>query len=140
MFELTNEQREKAGLPALVWAKSRTEDAQIRARELATLYSHTKPDGTAAIWENVSMAGETVAVHYENSQRILTRLAGDPKSAVQGWMNSDGHKANILHTGAVAMAVGCYVAENGNIYWVQCFTSNQNDMINPIMTNPLLEK
>ncbi|WP_162611486.1 CAP domain-containing protein [Anaeromassilibacillus sp. An200] len=140
VFELTNEEREKAGLPALVWAKSRTEDAQIRARELATLYSHTKPDGTAAIWENVSMAGETVAVHYENSQRILTRLAGDPKSAVQGWMNSDGHKANILHTGAVAMAVGCYVAENGNIYWVQCFTSNQNDMINPIMTNPLLEK
>ena len=140
VLEYTNAERVKAGLEPLVWSRYCTEKAQIRAKELETLYSHTRPDGTQAGWENVSMAGESVGVHYENGQRILTRLSGDPKSVVQGWMSSDGHRANILDPDATSMAVGCYVAENGNIYWVQCFDSSTNELINPITVNPLLEK
>ena len=140
VFEYTNEERVKAGLEPLVWSRYQTENAQIRAKEISTYYSHDRLNGEPTIWENISMAGESVGVHYENGQRILTRIDGDPKSVVQGWMNSEGHRANILNPNATSMAVGCYVAENGNIYWVQCFDSSTNELINPITVNPLLEK
>ena len=140
VLEYTNEERVKAGLEPLVWSRYQTENAQIRAKELSTHFSHDRLNGEPTIWENIGMAGKTVTVHYEDGQRILTRLNGDPKSIVQGWMTSDGHRANILNPNATSMAVGCYVAENGNIYWVQCFDSSTNELINPITVNPLLEK
>ena len=140
VLEYTNEERVKAGLEPLVWSRYQTENAQIRAKEISTYYSHDRLNGEPTIWENISMAGESVGVHYENGQRILTRIDGDPKSVVQGWMNSEGHRANILNPNATSMAVGCYVAENGNIYWVQCFDSSTNELINPITVNPLLKK
>ena len=140
VLEYTNEERVKAGLEPLVWSRYCTEKAQIRAKELEILYSHDRPNGGNGGWENISMSSGIIAVRYENNQRILTRLSGDPKSVVQGWMNSDGHRANILDPDATSMAVGCYVAENGYIYWVQCFDSSTNELINPITVNPLLEK
>ena len=76
----------------------------------------------------------------ENNQITWKRANGDPEDIMRNWMNSEGHRANILNPNATSMAVGCYVAENGNIYWVQCFDSSTNELINPITVNPLLEK
>ena len=141
VFELTNEERAKAGLPTLVWSRYQTETAQLRAKELEILYSHTRPNGLDIVHENIGgTASDTHTVHYENGERILTWLNGTPKSIMQSWMNSDGHRANILNPGITSMAVGCYVAKDGNIHWVQCFDSSTNELINPITVNPLLEK
>ena len=139
VFELTNQEREKAGLSPLVWAKSLTERAQERAKELETIYSHTRPDGTYAGWENISTGGSQYWLRdTETGQLISVINNSTPTSVVQSWMNSDGHRANILHAGATAMAVGCYVGEDGTFWWVQCFTSNDLDLIDPITTTPLL--
>ena len=139
VFELTNQEREKAGLSPLVWAKSLTERAQERAKELETIYSHTRPDGTYAGWENISTGGSQYWIRdTETGQLISVINNSTPTSVVQSWMNSDGHRANILHAGATAMAVGCYVGEDGTFWWVQCFTSNDLDLIDPITTTPLL--
>ena len=138
VFELVNQEREKAGLPTLVWAKSLTEDAQIRAKELETLYSHDRPNGGAAYWENIATGGYRQYFWDENNQLTWKRAMGYPEDVVQAWMNSSGHRANILHENAVAMAVGCYVAEDGTLYWVQCFTNNELDLSDPITTTPLL--
>ena len=74
----------------------------------------------------------------ENGQIISIIIDGTPKDVIQSWMLSDGHKANIMSETAVAMAVGCYVSEDGTLYWVQCFTNNELDLIDPITTTPLL--
>lgn len=140
VFELVNQEREKAGLPTVVWARSLTDKAQTRAKELETLYSHTRPDGTTAGWENISGGGYRQWIWDENHQLTWKRASGYPEDVMQNWMNSSGHRANILHKNAVAMAVGCYVAEDGSVYWVQCFTNNELDLIDPLTTNPLLEK
>ena len=140
IFDLTNKEREKAGLPAFVWARSRTEDAQIRAKELATLFSHTRPDGTWGGWENITMSGTWSWIRDENTGELNMRIWKTPANAVFGWMNSSGHRANILDEDAVAMAVGYYVANDGTVYCVQCFTNNELDLIDPLTTNPLLEK
>ena len=141
VFEYTNEERAKAGLEPLVWSRYQTENAQIRAKELSTHFSHDRLNGEPTIWENIAISGNTMCVYYdENGQRVLFRDTGDPKHVVQVWMNSEGHRANILNPNATSMAVGCYVAEDGDICWVQCFDSSTNELINPITVNPLLEK
>ena len=138
IFDLTNEEREKAGLPTFVWAKSLTDRAQARAKELATQFSHTRPDGSYAGWENISTSGSWNWVRDEITGELVMRISKTPSNAVFGWMNSSGHRANILDEDAVAMAVGYYVAEDGTVYCVQCFTSNDLDLIDPITTTPLL--
>ena len=138
VFDLTNQEREKAGLPTFVWAKSLTEIAQERAYELAVSYSHARPNGKPTQWENISMGGWRDWRRDENGQIISIVIDGTPKDVVQSWMLSEGHRANIMSGTAIAMAVGCYVAEDGTIYWVQCFTTNELDLIDPITTTPLL--
>lgn len=138
IFDLTNEEREKAGLPTFVWAKSLTDRTQARAKELATQFSHTRPDGSYAGWENISTSGSWNWVRDEITGELVMRISKTPSNAVFGWMNSSGHRANILDEDAVAMAVGYYVAEDGTVYCVQCFTSNDLDLIDPITTIPLL--
>ena len=140
VFELVNQEREKAGLPTMVWSRYQTETAQLRAKELATLYSHTRPNELDGVWENIGMGGSREYMWGENNQITWKRANGDPEDIMRNWMNSEGHRANILNPNATSIAVGCYVAENGNIYWVQCFDSSTNELINPITINPLLEK
>ena len=138
IFDLTNEERKKVGLPTFVWAKSLTELAQTRAKEIATQFSHTRPDGSIGGWENISMSSSWNWIRDDITGELVMRISKTPSNAVFGWMNSSGHRANILHTDAVAMAVGYYVAKDGTVYCVQCFTNNDLDLIDPITTTPLL--
>ena len=65
---------------------------------------------------------------------------GTPSHVMDSWMNSPGHRANILDPNAKAIAIGCYVGEDGGVYWVQNFTNNAEDMVDPLTSNPLLGK
>ena len=84
---------------------------------LQVLFSslHTRPDGTSCFTVldqngiNYFSAGENIAMGYPTSE-----------SVVNGWMNSSGHKANILNSSFTHIGVGCY-EENGYYYWVQLF-------------------
>lgn len=43
---------------------------------------------------------------------------------MQGWLNSPGHRANILHEQMKNVGIGCFVDERNCHYWVQCFDSD----------------
>ena len=45
----------------------------------------------------------------------------DPAGVVTGWMNSDGHRANILNCAYVHMGIGYAVGGTGTVYWTQVF-------------------
>ena len=147
VFDLVNEKRVELGLPKLVWSTSMTDMAQTRAKELSVKYSHTRPDGTNAGWENIG-CGDAIPILVEDSTGVHPALwNGDPKSIVASWMGSKGHYHNMMDyevddagnvTGATSMAVGCYVDEEGNIWWVQRFSSRSSDRKNPTYRNPLL--
>lgn len=149
VFDLVNAEREKLGLPKFVWATTVTEKAQIRAKELSEKYSHTRPNGEIGGWENIAPGSPipelvwnpTEGTHYETHNST-------PEQVVKSWMNSEGHYHNMMNysvddagnvDGATAMAVGCYVGEDGRIWWVQCFSSRSDNFENPTMTSPLLE-
>ncbi|HVI42636.1 MAG TPA: CAP domain-containing protein, partial [Anaerovoracaceae bacterium] len=57
-----------------------------------------------------SYAGENIA----EGQRT-------PAEVMDGWMNSPGHKANIMNTSYTEIGVGYVTNSNGNSYWVQEF-------------------
>lgn len=111
VVRLTNEERAKEGLPALEVNELATQAAAVRAKEVNQLFEHTRPNGkscfTALDEAKVSYrtAGENIAIGYST-----------PASVVDAWMNSPGHRANILSRDFSAIGVG--YDQSG---WVQLF-------------------
>lgn len=112
---LVNQERETAGLAPVRISPLLTQLAQQRAEELVVLFSHVRPDGSDCntILDGVVdyMAfGENVAYGYTEAQGVMAQ-----------WMNSLGHRANILNSRYEYLGVGRY--ESGGVtYWVQIFT------------------
>ena len=89
--------------------------ASLRATEIYVLFSHTRPNGAScfsALPSSYSyrMLGENIAAGYRS-----------PELVTEGWMNSEGHRANIMNSGFSKIGVGYFVDENGYPYWVQLF-------------------
>lgn len=116
VVRLVNEERAKAGLPALTMDRGAASAAQVRANEIERSFSHTRPDGSSfnsALTEagvNFSGAGENIA-YGQNS----------PEKVMEGWMNSSGHRANILNSSYTSIGVGHYQNASGVNYWTQLF-------------------
>ena len=147
VFDLVNEKREELGIPKLVWAQDGTELAQTRAKELSVKYSHIRPDGTHAGTENIGSGSAEPMLVEDPSGIHWTTWNGTPEGIVASWMGSEGHYENMMDyevddagnvIGATAMAVGCYVDEEGTIWWVQVFSSSDTNHRNPIYRSPLL--
>ncbi len=109
VIELVNQERVSAGLNELEEDSDLTEAACVRAREIVRQFSHTRPDGSS--WSTVSAKafGENIAMGYRT-----------PDEVMDGWMNSQGHRENILRESFESIGV-CAWEENGRIYWVQLF-------------------
>lgn len=113
---LVNEERVKAGLSELKLDMDVTAAADIRAREIVQSFSHTRPDGSS-----FSTALQQQGVSYRGSGENIAWGQRTPQQVMEGWMNSDGHRANILNKNYTNIGVGFY-QKNGVNYWVQLFT------------------
>ena len=110
-LNIVNQQRASAGLGALQWDDTMASCAMVRAMELPSLFSHTRPNGQD--WYTVApnvMYGENLAYGFSS-----------PESAVNAWMNSPAHKANIMTPNFVSCGIGVYNA-GGTWYWSQEFS------------------
>lgn len=112
VFSLVNQERVNNGLPELTWDSDMASYSDRRAMEIVTDFSHNSAGGKWSVGENIGQG-------YENASAV-----------VSGWMNSEGHKANILSTVSTRASVSSYVEKetfsNGsrinNHYWVINFT------------------
>ena len=118
VVSLVNAERTKARLDALTIDSKLQTAAQVRAQEIETSFSHTRPNGTSfatAIKEqNLSYrsAGENIAWGQRSPQEVVT-----------AWMNSPGHRANIMNANFTKIGVGYYQNSRGVNYWSQLFTN-----------------
>lgn len=118
LVDLVNQERAKAGLAPLTMVEETNTAAGIRAKEIYNKFAHERPDGskyrTVLDQCNVSYSycGENVAYGYRS-----------PDAVMDGWMNSEGHKANILNERFTKIGVGHYKGSNGYDYWSQLFTN-----------------
>ena len=116
VFDLVNIERAKAGLSPLEYYTDGQLAADIRTNEITQKFAHERPNGTLCFTvfqeQGISYysAGENIAWGYHT-----------PEAVMCGWMNSEGHKANILNSSYTHLIVG-YDANTNS--WVQLFLGN----------------
>lgn len=117
VVDLVNQERAKAGLSPVTADSTVQTAAQVRAQEIETSFSHTRPNGssfdTALTQQGIKFngCGENIAWGQKSPQEVMT-----------GWMNSDGHRANILNAKYTKIGVGYHQNASGTNYWTQEFT------------------
>ncbi|MGN1338720.1 MAG: chitobiase/beta-hexosaminidase C-terminal domain-containing protein [Oscillospiraceae bacterium] len=118
VVRLVNIEREKYGLSPLRTNKKLMDTAQLRAQELTEYYDHTRPDGSRC-FTALSQAG----LNYRSAGENIAAGYSSPKAVVDGWMNSAGHRNNILSTQFTEIGVGYAASSNSSYhgYWAQMF-------------------
>ena len=111
VITLLNEQRVNNGLSPLTADSTLTAAAMQRAAETVIYFSHTRPDGRRCFTAfDGGWRGENIAAGQ-----------ADPDEVITGWMNSTGHRKNILEANYTSVGVGCFNYKGIN-FWVQCFS------------------
>jgi uncharacterized protein YkwD len=67
------------------------------------------------------MANNNSMVHSVDGAENIAMGYGNVEAAVNGWMNSSGHRANILNPGYSLTGISAYVSPNGTAFWCQQF-------------------
>ena len=125
MLRLVNEERKKAGVSPLELDSTLTKAAQIRAKEITQVFDHTRPDGN----NFRSLLDEMGYSSSYAGENINKGTFEKPESAMKLWMNSKGHRENILNPNFKYLGVGStFESESNGLYddtvshWVQIFS------------------
>ncbi|MEU9866718.1 CAP domain-containing protein [Actinomadura sp. NPDC048021] len=120
VVSLTNAHRASHGLRPLADDPRLTAAAQAYSEDMAVrrFYSHTSPEGTQP-WDRARAAGST---HLGIGENIACGQRS-PAEVVQGWMDSPGHRANILKPDFTHIGVGFQGGGTAGTYWTQLFGS-----------------
>lgn len=118
--ELVNKERAANGLSALKFSDKLSEAAIVRAQEIQTTFSHTRPDGTSCF-----TAMTEKGIKYTSAGENIAYGQKTPEAVMNSWMNSSGHRANILSKNYDYIGVGV-TYKNGTYYWTQFFAKSSN--------------
>ncbi|MFZ7133420.1 MAG: SafA/ExsA family spore coat assembly protein [Eubacteriales bacterium] len=118
VIELTNQQRVKNGLKPVEYNWELCRVARYKSQDMMDkhYFSHTSPtygspfDMIKAFGISYRSAGENIAKGQSSAQAVVT-----------AWMNSSGHRANILNSSYTQIGVGYAVDSSGTPYWTQMF-------------------
>jgi len=113
VLTIVNRERANEGLAPLSMDKDLLDSAMLRAKESALYFEHTRPNGESCFTSFPSFngwKGENIAYGQNTPEWVMT-----------SWMNSAGHKANILKAEYTSIGIGCFVDSNGRFCWAQCF-------------------
>ncbi|MFF0295247.1 sigma-70 family RNA polymerase sigma factor [Kitasatospora sp. NPDC004614] len=117
VLDLVNAQRAQAGCPALSANGQLAEAAQEQSDDMADreFFDHTNPDGEGP-QQRIDAAGYEWSGWGEN----IARGQKDPAAVMASWMNSPGHRANILNCEFTELGVGVHQGAGGP-WWTQDF-------------------
>jgi uncharacterized protein YkwD len=120
IFDLINAQRRHQGLRPLVYNPQLDRMAKIQAQNMARFQkmAHVIPEASLpTLGDRAKYVGymygriaENVALGYPNAETV-----------VEGWMNSSGHRRNILDRDVVETGIGIARSASGGIYYCQVF-------------------
>ena len=118
ILELVNEERKAAGLESLTLASKLSDVAQVKAEDMRDqgYFSHTSPT-YGSPFDMMKQFGIVYRAAGENIAKGYT----SPQAVMKGWMNSSGHRENILNGKFTQLGVGYCTDSKGNGYWVQMF-------------------
>ena len=115
VIELVNKERAKNGLKALTYDWQLGRVARYKSQDMKDngYFSHTSP-----VYGSPFQMMKSFGISYKTAGENIARGQATPSQVVNAWMNSSGHRANILNGSFTHIGVG-YVA-NGK-YWTQMF-------------------
>lgn len=113
VLDLVNELREKKGRSPLSLDPALCEAAQVRAKELAELFSHTRPDDS----EFISVL-EDKGIDYKTVGENIAQGQETPDEVFDSWRNSSGHYQNMINKDFGKIGIGYDPQSNS---WVQLF-------------------
>lgn len=128
LVNATNSYRRQYGCPAVTLNQQLSSAAANHSQDMALhdFFSHTGSDGSSP-WQRIA------AINYEYCSAAENIAAGytTPEAVVEDWMNSDGHRDNILNCNLQEIGVGYYYLANdsGSVnyhhYWTQILATPQ---------------
>lgn len=117
---LVNKERNAYGLQPVKVSPILSEAANIRASELKENFSHTRPNGTSCF-----TAMSELKIQYRAAAENIAYGQKNPESVMKAWMNSSGHRANILNEKMEYIGVGV-IYRDGVYYWSQFFAASNS--------------
>ncbi|MEB3355325.1 MAG: CAP domain-containing protein [Synechococcales bacterium] len=131
ILELTNLRRSESGLNPLTLNPNLSNAAQIHSEDMAIadFFSHTGSNGSSP-FERIAASGYDYGIAAEN----IAAGFSTPEGVVDGWMNSPGHRANILNPMLKEIGIGYYflATDTGTVnyhhYWSQSFGTPSNSL------------
>lgn len=126
VLRLVNVERRKHGLPELQWNADLTRAARYHAADMAIedYFNHTSYDRQGNRLISACDTWKRIQAFYASpGAENIAAGSRTPEGVMQQWMNSPGHRANILRRGLTQLGVGLYAADNSKYgyYWVQNF-------------------
>lgn len=118
VVRLVNIERADAGLAPLTMDATLSAAAQRRAQEIDESFSHTRPDGSSCF-----TVLKDFGITYRACGENIAKGSPTPERVVEGWMNSAGHRANILNQNFTTIGVGVHADAAGTLHWAQLFTA-----------------
>jgi uncharacterized protein YkwD len=119
MLAMINEARAEVGAPALKLSSELCNAANIRAKEISTSFSHTRPNGGTfySVLDDIDYSGSR-----GSGENIAAGNSGVSATFKQ-WMESQGHYENMINTNYKYVGIGYYQTSSGYKYhWVQIFS------------------
>lgn len=113
VLDIVNKERTSRGLSELVLDETLCAAADVRAQEIAVRFEHYRLDGSKAL----SILSE-YGISYYSAGENIAQGQHNAKEVMESWMNSPGHKANILDESYTKIGIGYDAATNS---WVQLF-------------------
>jgi uncharacterized YkwD family protein len=118
VFELVNRERASRGLATFKYSNNVAHVARLKSQDMINkkYFSHTSPtygspfEMMEQFGLRFSAAGENIAYGQRTAAEVMN-----------AWMNSPGHRANILSSAYTTIGVGVAKAANGTLYWTQMF-------------------
>lgn len=121
VLKLVNAERSKQGLQPLTLSSKLTNLATMKSKDMADkgYFEHTSPTyGTP--FQMLQSHG----VHYSSAGENIAAGQQTPEQVMNSWMNSSGHRANILNKSFTEIGIGYYQGGNYGVYWTQLFIGN----------------
>ncbi len=118
VVDLVNQERAAAGLPALKVNAKLSGVAEKKAEDLRdnNYFDHQSPT-YGSPFDMMKQFG----IQYTTAGENIAKGQRTPAEVMNGWMNSPGHRANILNADFTEIGVGYVTDSNGGTYWVQHF-------------------
>jgi len=120
IFDLINAERRSKGLAPLVFNAQLDRMAKIQAENMARFQkmAHSLPESNLP---NLSDRAKYVGYMYGQIEENVALGYPNAESVVDGWMNSSGHRRNILDRGVVETGIGIARSSAGGLYYCQVF-------------------